>query len=807
MSRKHINASSATEYPRNPSPGPSLSSLSSGSKRGGLSGGGGGGGPSGSGHGAGGAGNVAFSKHNNTSGMQHTHHALGGGVLGFPKKQSQRELKRARNAQAAAAARAAAGAVPEIGMFGGGGGGGMVDAGTTGSGGGGGRANKSGEVSLTHLLNFSFPPREPSSGVHASSSTSGAVSHRKRQSGAMSSVPFTRERFVNANYRFVMRADGDYTPNLFDPDLGVEWADIVQVIIPSVKPTSCPICLNPPVAPRVTRCGHVYCYPCILHYLSLSDNTKYSKCPICHDAVYGKDLKPARPVAVDEIRKPTTAQSDSSQKVPMTLMKRAIRSCVALPRDRFARWDPNPRTLSITAPPGVDQVALRPFAKLSSATRSYVRREVLEADRKALGRAVNECLHEELARRAMTGDQRGLMDTGLAGDGGERMWVESALDIVKKALDEMGPDDDGGAEGDDDDVEVVRGRRPSPPGAGVMMPGPGNAQDRGKEKERKVAWDAEDGRFESWGLDTEPTDAGILISPFDEDEEFEDGGQRPVAFSEETADVVESREMEMDVASSSVTAEPVAAASSSRVKKPIGPPSDGYYYFYQAADGRHLYLHPLDIKVLFHEFEGYDKFPDRMDMKMLIVQESTVNEDLRRRCKYLSHLPLSCDVNFCEVDLTKIVSAETLKVFERELAQRRQRHDIQRRKDKEEEDRARHLAHEAAAASAAAALAHLPPHLQHTTDVTRDQISSAWENPELFDSLFPSANANPDAAGTTPPRAGGAGWAVPGVTPDDTGTPSSSFAARAKTGTSPSGAWGKGRPAIVPGASATPSTS
>lgn len=40
----------------------------------------------------------------------------------------------------------------------------------------------------------------------------------------------------------------------------------------------------------MTKCGHVYCWPCILHYLALSDK-EWRKCPICYDAVRIKDLK------------------------------------------------------------------------------------------------------------------------------------------------------------------------------------------------------------------------------------------------------------------------------------------------------------------------------------------------------------------------------------------------------------------------------------------------------------------------------------------------------------------------------------
>jgi hypothetical protein len=95
------------------------------------------------------------------------------------------------------------------------------------------------------------------------------------------------------------------------------------------------------------------------------------------------------------------------------------------------------------------------------------------------------------------------------------------------------------------------------------------------------------------------------------------------------------------------------------------------YFFYQAADGQHVYLHPLDIKILKHEYREYNLFPRVLSVIPTLIQESTMTEDLRKRTKYLSHLPLSCDVSFCEVDWSNIISAETLLVFQNELKQRK----------------------------------------------------------------------------------------------------------------------------------------
>ena len=44
------------------------------------------------------------------------------------------------------------------------------------------------------------------------------------------------------------------------------------------------------IAAKMTRCGHIYCWSCMLHYLSLSEHT-WHKCPICYEDIYAKDLK------------------------------------------------------------------------------------------------------------------------------------------------------------------------------------------------------------------------------------------------------------------------------------------------------------------------------------------------------------------------------------------------------------------------------------------------------------------------------------------------------------------------------------
>jgi hypothetical protein len=80
-------------------------------------------------------------------------------------------------------------------------------------------------------------------------------------------LAYSRHRFVNANCRFVI---SEYSKTwLSDADEAVDWSKVLQVVFPTTnEKTWCSICLEDPVAARITQCGHVYCLPCLVHYLS-----------------------------------------------------------------------------------------------------------------------------------------------------------------------------------------------------------------------------------------------------------------------------------------------------------------------------------------------------------------------------------------------------------------------------------------------------------------------------------------------------------------------------------------------------------
>jgi hypothetical protein len=67
--------------------------------------------------------------------------------------------------------------------------------------------------------------------------------------------------------------------------------------------SSCPICLEPPTAARLTQCGHVYCWPCIKRLLAVSGR-RFAPCPICTNIITSSigNLKPAVVHVQDPVR-------------------------------------------------------------------------------------------------------------------------------------------------------------------------------------------------------------------------------------------------------------------------------------------------------------------------------------------------------------------------------------------------------------------------------------------------------------------------------------------------------------------------
>ncbi|KAI7884423.1 hypothetical protein K492DRAFT_183442 [Lichtheimia hyalospora FSU 10163] len=87
------------------------------------------------------------------------------------------------------------------------------------------------------------------------------------------------------------------------------------------------------------------------------------------------------------------------------------------------------------------------------------------------------------------------------------------------------------------------------------------------------------------------------------------------------------------------------------------------YHFYQEANGQFIFLNSRDIRVLKHEFGDYHLFPSQIRPVIRTLEEIILTEEHRHRSKYLGHLPIGCTITLISVDLSGIVSKETLDIF------------------------------------------------------------------------------------------------------------------------------------------------
>jgi hypothetical protein len=83
---------------------------------------------------------------------------------------------------------------------------------------------------------------------------------------------------MQAAFRFVLRplkADDTLAYQcLTDPSCTPDWSLVFEVLHSGAASQqqakrTCPICMedfSECTAPRVTKCGHIFCYPCLLQY-------------------------------------------------------------------------------------------------------------------------------------------------------------------------------------------------------------------------------------------------------------------------------------------------------------------------------------------------------------------------------------------------------------------------------------------------------------------------------------------------------------------------------------------------------------
>ncbi|PFH55967.1 hypothetical protein XA68_17317 [Ophiocordyceps unilateralis] len=191
-------------------------------------------------------------------------------------------------------------------------------------------SSRRGQTSITHLLSYTSPRSFLSQGHYHHSR-----SYRRHLTWGLGHAA-DKSRYVHANYRFVVSPVATYSNHAADADVLLDWLNVMQIVASAESQSAlCPICLSEPVAPRMAKCGHIFCLPCLIRFMhsnSGADEPKsargarWKKCPICEESIYLHEVRPVRFYAGQESALPRVGDD-----VVLRLMARNVNSTLALP--------------------------------------------------------------------------------------------------------------------------------------------------------------------------------------------------------------------------------------------------------------------------------------------------------------------------------------------------------------------------------------------------------------------------------------------------------------------------------------------
>jgi len=478
-----------------------------------------------------------------------------------------------------------------------------------------------------HLLNFQYSPRGPAPNTrgHNNRGPRGKAKHYQ----APIRKSYNKSHYLQANCQFIVKAAGDYSKHAQDPDTLVDWDLIEQVHLKTsgTDLTSCPICLFPPTAAKISQCGHVFCWPCILHYLALSDDS-YRKCPICDQAIQKTDLKSVVAVPQQNFSTGSTIQ--------MKLMKRERNSLFAVPAtDKFLDDFP------AVNKPGVN----RSFVKLLKATSVQVKDNILARERRELEKQWEEEKNQPEAcfiQEALTLLSRREVEALVTLDKN----IAPVQDTVEKV----------------DDLPEIESLKIScrQPAVDPFADGNENLDDLITLDDQTVVKEASN----------QPRPRNMSgSSDASSDGDTEECGETGVTAAD------------LDIS----TVQPANAESASGPQEPRQ-----VFYFYQSSDGQNIFLHALNVQMFVKQFGSLENCPETIQAEILEKETSIMTEDMRDRLRYLRHLPVASTFEVVELNIFDQVSTTTLQHFKDQIDVRRRRRTRKLRDEKRRERKIQH---------------------------------------------------------------------------------------------------------------------
>ncbi|KAF1952713.1 hypothetical protein CC80DRAFT_172890 [Byssothecium circinans] len=479
--------------------------------------------------------------------------------------------------------------------------------------------SRKGQTSITHLMNFSLPPRPQNSHSHGY----GRNARRNPTWGLGSGYHASdKARYVHANYRFVVDPRGDYRAQSVDADIHLDWNNVLQILASSQsQDASCPICLGTPVAPRMARCGHIFCLPCLIRYMHSEDDgrsmpekkARSKKCALCLDSIYISETRPLRWYMGQESEPPREGGD-----VVLRLVMRSAGSTLAMPRDganALAQDDDIPWHHA---------AEVMDYARVMRGGEDYI---IEQFDNE-----IRELQQQEKEDELMFGEDN-------------IEWVRRAIRSINEAKEK--------ARGMGNPPEpAVKPTESKPKKAPIIYYEEGE-----NTPEMYLMQNAARGG-QSLPLHIHVSTSEATAST--NGDETGSNGARKLSVSSHS-----SRTTSHAISST------MAEIKNRQQHDTSHTPSE--YYFYQAL--LHYYLSPLDIRILKAAFGNFATFPSTILPRVERVSTGhVIDDDMRKRTKYLAHLPYGCEVSFLECDWTDTVAPEVLERFQPEIERRRKRH-------------------------------------------------------------------------------------------------------------------------------------